>query len=205
MANQNGCPFLAERTIGDHPTKTRDRDDIASESSTWDEASAYLELFHREKGILHQLEDRLKVVRREIDRTGTYWQTVAELTHGARVAWRNSNRCIGRLYWESLRLRDMRHLVTEEEIFGSCVEHLHEAYNGGKIRPLITIFRPAVPGRAGIRIWNSQLVRYAGYRHADGSVTGDPINCDLTDALRTLGWRGEIGRASCRERVCYAV
>jgi nitric-oxide synthase, bacterial len=193
MANQNGCPFLAERTIGDHPTKTRDRDDIASESSTWDEASAYLELFHREKGILHQLEDRLKVVRREIDRTGTYWQTVAELTHGARVAWRNSNRCIGRLYWESLRLRDMRHLVTEEEIFGSCVEHLHEAYNGGKIRPLITIFRPAVPGRAGIRIWNSQLVRYAGYRHADGSVTGDPINCDLTDALRTLGWRGGAG------------
>jgi nitric-oxide synthase, bacterial len=193
MADQNGCPFLAVRSIGDQPSKTPDRDGNGRESSTWDEARAYLELFHREKGITPQLADRLKVVRREIDRTGTYWQTVDEVTHGARVAWRNSNRCIGRLYWESLRLRDMRHLVTEEEIFGSCVEHLHEAYNGGKIRPVITIFRPAIPGRAGIRIWNSQMIRYAGYRQAGGSVTGDPLNCDLTDALRALGWRGGAG------------
>jgi nitric-oxide synthase, bacterial len=193
MADQNGCPFLAAGSMGDHPTKTRDRDDSGRQSSTWDEARAYLELFHREKEIPHRLADRLKVVRREIDRTGTYWHTVDELAHGAKVAWRNSNRCIGRLYWESLRLRDMRHLVTEEEIFRSCVEHLHEAYNGGKIRPMITVFRSALPGSAGIRIWNSQLIRYAGYRHADGSVTGDPINCALTDALRTLGWPGGAG------------
>ena len=67
-------------------------------------------------------------------------------------------------------------LTTEEEIFESCVEHLHEGYNGGKIRPMITIFRAAGPGCAGIRFWNSQLIRYAGYRNADGSVTGDPLN-----------------------------
>jgi nitric-oxide synthase len=198
MPDQSVSPSVAERPIevppaGDHPIETRDRDGCGRESSTWAEARAYLELFHREKGIPHRLAGRLEVVRREIDRTGTYWQTVDELTHGARVAWRNSNRCIGRLYWESLRIRDMRHLATEEELLGSCVEHLHEAYNGGKIRPIMTIFPPAIPGRAGIRIWNSQLIRYAGYRRADGSVMGDPLNRPLTDAIRALGWRGGAG------------
>ena len=193
MADHNGCPFHVAQSRGDRPTQTYDRNGSRIKSSTWDEARAFLELFHREKAILHRLADRLEVVRREIDRTGTYRQTVDELTHGVRVAWRNSNRCIGRLYWESLRLRDMRHLTTEEEIFESCVEHLHEAYHGGKIRPVITIFRAAVPDCAGIRIWNSQLIRYAGYRHADGSVTGDPLNSALTDALRGLGWQGGAG------------
>jgi nitric-oxide synthase len=193
MPDQNGCPSLAERSNGVYLTRTRDRDGSGGESSTWDEARSYLELYHREKGTLHRLADRLEVVRREIDRTGTYWQTTDELAHGARVAWRNSNRCIGRLYWESLRLRDMRHLATEEEIFESCVEHLREAYNGGKIRPLITVFPPAIPGRAGIRIWNPQLIRYAGYRQADGSVIGDPLHRALTDAVRTLGWPGGAG------------
>ena len=188
-----GCPFHVSQSRGDRPTQTIDRNGSGTESSTWDEARAYLKLFHREKAILHRLAGRLKVVRREIDRTGTYWQTVDELTHGARVAWRNSNRCIGRLYWDTLRLRDMRHLTTEEEIFESCVGHLHEAYNAGKIRPMITIFRAAVPGSAGIRIWNSQLIRYAGYRDTDGSVTGDPLNCALTDALTRPGVEGGAG------------
>ena len=193
MAEQIGCPFLAARSIGDHPAKTRDRDSSGREDSTWNEARAYLELFHREKGIPHRLADRLEVVRREIDRTGTYWQTVDEVTHGARVAWRNSNRCIGRLYWESLRLRDMRHLTTEAEIFGSCVDHLHEAFNGGKIRPVITIFRPVIPGRAGIRIWNPQLIRYAGYRQASGSVIGEPLNGAAGPMLRAPGVAGSAG------------
>jgi nitric-oxide synthase len=188
MPDQRGCPFLAGRTIRDCSTGARDCN--GRECSTWVEARAYLELYHHEKGILHRLADRLEVVRREIDRTGTYWQTADELAHGARVAWRNSNRCIGRLYWETLRLRDMRHLSTEEEVFESCVDHLHEAYNGGKIRPVITIFPAALPRRAGIRIWNPQLIRYAGYRQADGSVIRDPLNCSLTDAVRALGWRG---------------
>jgi len=193
MPARSGCPFLGQQSFGDHAPEARDRDGIGREDSTWAEARAYLQLYHHEKQIPDRLADRLEAVRREIERTGTYWQTVGELAHGARVAWRNSNRCIGRLYWESLQLRDMRHLATEEEIFVSCVEHLRVAYNSGKIRPTITIFPPAVPGRAGIRIWNPQLIRYAGYRQADGSVIGDPLNSALTDALRALGWRGGAG------------
>src|SRR5437899_8028159 len=40
--------------------------------------------------------ERLAHIRREIDHTGTYWQSSDELTYGAKLAWRNSTRCIGR-------------------------------------------------------------------------------------------------------------
>ena len=49
---------------------------------------------------------RLAQIRRELAANGTYWHTSDELEFGARVAWRNSSRCIGRLYWKSLRVRE---------------------------------------------------------------------------------------------------
>ncbi len=157
------------------------------------EARAYLHLFHQECGIPAAFPERLAEVRAEITHTGTYWQTYDELAYGARVAWRNNTRCIGRLHWKSLAVRDMRHLQTAEEIFAALVEHLRFATNEGKIRSTITIFAPAVPGQPGIRIWNPQLIRYAGYRRLGGSVVGDPLHADLTDAIRRLGWKRGAG------------
>ncbi len=92
---------------------------------------------------------RLWHVRREIEVTGTYWHTPAELEFGARVAWRNSSRCIGRLYWNSLRVRDRRGVTAASGIAAESVLHLREATNGGRIRPVITIFAPDAPGRPG--------------------------------------------------------
>jgi nitric-oxide synthase len=119
--------------------------------------------------------------------------TAAELTHGARVAWRNSARCIGRLHWETLEVRDVRHLSTAEAVFETIVAHLRQSTNAGKIRPLISVFAAATPDGRGIRIWNSQLIRYAGYRQPDGTVIGDPLNVELTEALRHIGWSGGPG------------
>ena len=97
--------------------------------------------------------------------TGTYRHTEAELTFAAQVAWRNSSRCIGRLYWRSLRVRDRRHLSSAaDDRRRSALRHLRAATNGGRIRPLITVFAPDAPGRPGPRILSSQLVRYAGLR-----------------------------------------
>ncbi|MFY9946344.1 MAG: nitric oxide synthase oxygenase, partial [Exiguobacterium chiriqhucha] len=42
---------------------------------------------------------RLQTIADEIERTGSYTLTTDELTEGAKLAWRNSNRCIGRLFW----------------------------------------------------------------------------------------------------------
>ena len=126
----------------------------------------------------------------EIEATGTYRHTPAELTFGARVAWRNSARCIGRLYWHSLRVRDRREVTAASDIAAESVMHLREATNDGKIRPVITVFAPDAPGRPGPRILNSELVRYAGHPAADGGVTGDPATAGVTRLARDLGWPG---------------
>lgn len=158
------------------------------------EATDYLHLFDREQLLPEsQLQERLAQVDRDYRRSRTYWQTEDELIYGAKVAWRNSNRCIGRLLWESLIVRDLRHLATAAEIFAALVEHIEQATNGGSIRSMISIFAPDSPGQPGIRIWNSQLIRYAGYRQPDGSIVGDPEQVDLTELLGQMGWVGGAG------------
>ncbi|MYW63020.1 nitric oxide synthase oxygenase [Streptomyces sp. SID8379] len=136
---------------------------------------------------------RIAEVEAEIAATGTYTHTPRELEHGARVAWRNANRCIGRLYWRSLRVRDLRHLTAAEDIAAACADHLREAAPDGRIRPLITVFAPDRPGRPGPRIWNEQLIRYAGHLQPSGHVVGDPSSAGLTAYAQRLGWRGGTG------------
>ena len=155
------------------------------------EARAFLQLLQKETA--WETDGRLQHIREQIRRTGTYEHTPTELEHGARVAWRNSVRCVGRLHWDMLQIQDCRHLDRPEDAFGAILEHLRISTNGGKIRPLITVFPPETQGRPGPRIWNSQLVRYAGYRRPDGSIVGDPVNVDLTAKVRELGWEGAGG------------
>jgi len=164
-------------------------DDSFALDSLLASAERFITLFHSENRA-GPPDLRLRQVRREIETAGTYWHTPAELTFGARVAWRNSSRCIGRLYWRSLRVRDRRDVTAAPDIAAESIAHLHEATNGGRIRPVITVFAPDAPGAPGPRILNSQLVRYAGYEAADGSVIGDPANAGITRLAGDLGWRG---------------
>ncbi|GAA1155840.1 hypothetical protein GCM10009630_62250 [Kribbella jejuensis] len=152
-------------------------------------AKEFLELFHGENPEAGPLGPRLAAVMREIDATGTYWHTPEELAFGARVAWRNNKRCIGRLYWRSLQVRDLRGVSGAGEVAAHCFEHLSAAYNGGKIRPIITVFAPDTPSRPGPRIWNEQLIRYAGYEQPGGRPLGDPRYCGFTSNLIQRGWR----------------
>jgi nitric oxide synthase oxygenase domain/subunit len=50
------------------------------------------------------------------------------------VAWRNSSKCIGRINWKNMIVRDMRHLNSPEQLFVSILEHLEIATNAGKVR-----------------------------------------------------------------------
>ncbi|WP_267637620.1 nitric oxide synthase oxygenase [Halovenus rubra] len=135
------------------------------------------------------IESRLADIDREISLTGTYTHTEKELTHGARMAWRNSNRCIGRLFWQSLEVRDERSLNTPEAIHEACCRHIEHARNGGDIRPMITVFRPETPQTGRVRIWNYQLLGYAGYETETG-VVGDPSECAFTSYCQSRGWEG---------------
>ncbi|WP_416234545.1 nitric oxide synthase oxygenase [Lentzea sp. NEAU-D7] len=153
------------------------------------EAEDFVRQHHTENPDLGPVEARLAEVHAEIAATGTYRHTTAELTFGARVAWRNSSRCIGRLYWRSLKVRDQRELSAPAEVAEQCVEHLRVATNKGKIRPVITIFAPAEPGMDAPRIVNEQIIRYAAYRGSDGGVLGDARNLALTDLALKRGWQ----------------
>jgi nitric-oxide synthase len=149
------------------------------------EAEAFLKQCYAERGLMSVFSERFTEVRQAIEQTGTYEQTFDELAYGAKLAWRNSNRCIGRNFWQNLNIRDMRHLETEAEMFQSILEHIKFATNKGDLRATITIFKPD-----GRRIWSSQYFRYAGYRQPDGSILGDPGNVEFTEQAMQLGWRG---------------
>jgi nitric-oxide synthase len=156
-----------------------------------DEAEDFLRRCYEEQPRLGPVARRLAAVRERIAATGTYAHTTEELAWGAKMAWRNASRCIGRLYWRSLMVLDRRHAIGTEEIFAHLVRHLCLAGGSGTIRPVISVFAPAVPGRPYARVWNEQLIRYAGYRTASGEVIGDPRYIDFTKAMRLLGWRGK--------------
>ena len=47
--------------------------------------------------------DRLSNIESLIRETGTYLHTAEELEFGARLAWKNSNRCIGRHMWRPMQ------------------------------------------------------------------------------------------------------
>jgi nitric-oxide synthase len=170
-------PPGAERAAGSGP-----------EAQVAADAERFITLFHEETAA-GRPDRRIRQVRSEIDASGTYRHTAAELTFGAQVAWRNSSRCIGRLYWQSLRVRDRREITGAAEVAAESVAHLREATNGGRIRPTVTVFAPESPGQPGPRILSSQLVGYAGYG-AGASVIGDPASVEITRLARTLGWPG---------------
>ncbi len=154
------------------------------------EAEDFLRLFHDETGGGEaRLSERLDQVRAEIHETGTYRHTTAEVEFGARVAWRNSARCIGRLYWQGLKVRDRRDVIGAAAIADECVTHLREATRSGQIRSTITVFAPDGPAGPGPKIHNDQLIRYAGHRLGDGSVLGDPRHADFTEIVKEHGWR----------------
>ena len=181
--------LLGQRTENGSVQADRYHTPIPEENTLVSEAQAYLSLFYREHAADELLIERVGEVLREIGLTNGYTQTYEELAYGARVAWRNSARCIGRLFWKSLMVRDMRHLTTAEEVFEALLEHIRLATNGGKIRSVLTAFASQQVGQEGIRIWNSQLIRYAGYKQDNGTILGDSSNVRLTEFVLHHGWQ----------------
>lgn len=173
-----------------------DLDGVDVEVVDLDEAEDFVRMFHAENPDTGDVERRVAWVRAEILTTGTYQHTSAELAFGARVAWRNSARCIGRLYWRSLRVRDLRGVRDPDRLAAQCAQHLRLATNRGKIRPMISVFAPHAPGRPAPTIRNEQLIRYAGYRDADGAVLGDPRNAEFTATVQEMGWRPPARRSA---------
>lgn len=136
-------------------------------------------------------EARWEQVQQEVNATGTYQLTETELVFGAKLAWRNSARCIGRIQWAKLQMFDCRSVTTTSNMFEAICNHIKYSTNKGNIRSAITVFQQRTDGRHDFRVWNSQLISYAGYKQPDGTIIGDPMNVEFTDVCTKLGWRGK--------------
>jgi len=153
-------------------------------------ASNFIRECYRELNREDGIDDRIWEIRKEIEETGFYEHKYDELVHGAKMAWRNSNRCIGRLFWDNLHVFDARVVNDEDSLYKALIQHIVFATNDGKIRPAITIFKADKGEENRIMIYNSQLISYAGYESNDGLV-GDPQQIKFTEFCRKIGWHGE--------------
>ncbi len=155
-----------------------------------EEARAFLESFARETNVSRQAFDRRwSEVRQSLNKRGTYVHTGEELAFGAKLAWRNNSRCIGRLFWNSLEVRDRRSLNEPAEIFADLCSHADRAYGDGRIRSVISIYAPSQPDRPSAYIESSQFSQYAGYLRPDGTFLGDRRSAEVTRIASSLGWR----------------
>ncbi|MBP3971183.1 nitric oxide synthase oxygenase [Bacillus sp. WL1] len=155
-----------------------------------EEASQFITICYKELNKEQFIEERMKEIQVEIEKTGTYEHTFEELVHGSRMAWRNSNRCIGRLFWSKMHILDAREVNDEEGVYHALIHHIKYATNDGKVKPTITIFKQYQGEENNIRIYNHQLIRYAGYKTEMG-VIGDSHSAAFTDFCQELGWQGE--------------
>ncbi|CAH2013210.1 unnamed protein product [Acanthoscelides obtectus] len=79
-------------------------------------------------------------------------------------------------------------------MFEALCNHIKYSTNKGNIRSAITVFPQRTDNKHDFRVWNQQLIGYAGYKQPDGSVIGDPINVEFTEICTRLGWKGTGGK-----------
>ena len=74
-------------------------------------------------------------------------------------------------------------------MFAALVDHIKLSTDGGRIVPMVSVFAAGSIEKPRVRIWNRQLIGYAAYLEADGSLLGDPINLSFTQRIEALGWK----------------
>jgi len=193
MIGQRRLKQIQKQAAGIRGAPGGDKDDgntilLLEEAREW-LAQFYSETVGKSTDSSKAFNARWSEVRKQI-RDGEWdYLSREELECGAKVAWRNSTRCVGRLAWASLIVRDLRHLNTPNHVFAALVDHIALSTNSGRIVPMVSVFASGSVEKPKVRIWNRQLIGYAGYRQADGSVLGDPINLSFTQRVEALGWK----------------
>ena len=154
-----------------------------------EEARAFLDTFHDATGASRAVRQRRWAdVRRGLSRDGFYEHDLEELAFGARLAWRNAGRCIGRLPWDSLEVQDCRANGSPDAIIDRMSHHLTEAFGDGRIRSIISIFPPVQGQRLSSWIESPQITQYACHTLPDGRLLGDRQNVQATRIARDMGW-----------------
>ncbi|XP_003698873.1 nitric oxide synthase, salivary gland [Apis florea] len=168
-----------------HGTEPRSKEEILVHAK--DFLEQYFSSIRRLNSEAHRI--RWESVQKEVIITGTYQLTETELVFGAKIAWRNATRCIGRIQWSKLQVFDCRYVTTTSGMFEALCNHIKYSTNKGNIRSAITIFPQRTDGKHDYRVWNHQLISYAGYKNPDGTIIGDPANIEFTELCMKLGWK----------------
>ena len=66
-------------------------------------------------------------------------------------------------------------------MYEALLNHIKYGTNKGNIRSAITVFKQRTTPEHDYRIWNAQILRYAGYRQEDGTIIGDPASVEFTE------------------------
>ncbi|MEE9413497.1 MAG: nitric oxide synthase oxygenase [Methylococcales bacterium] len=155
-----------------------------------EEAIGFIEQFHRENNLSSQsATERIREVLLDLKQYGFYHHTFEELQFGAKIAWRNHARCIGRLHWRSLKVIDCRQFTEMDDITRRLIEHIDQAQGNGRIQSTISIFAPVMADQIPAFIESRQLIQYAGYARPGKSTLGDPITLETTRTAVSLGWK----------------
>jgi nitric-oxide synthase, bacterial len=147
-----------------------------------------------------KIYSRIEYAHHELDKKGNYTLSRDELTFGTQLAWRNSYRNVNDTPKnQEILVVDCRFVRSAAELFSTICEQLKKSSNEVVELPIVTVLptndqkistdlveltQKIVP----FRIHNKQLLLFAGYTNKDGSVTGDPLNTELTELCLSLGW-----------------
>jgi len=107
---------------------------------------------------------RWQQVEADFAATGRVAHTAEELAFAARLAWRNSTRCVGRLYWEGLAAARLPPRPPHGEVpcWTAIWGHIEWRLTAAACVPSSTVFPPRESRWRGPRVWSPQLFRYDG-------------------------------------------
>ncbi len=167
------CPPLGELTFVPN--------DLDQTTSPEIDAERFLQRFFVENRVPNAFGPRWEEVQQQMAQGNPYEPTSEELLYGVRLAWRQSRGAFERPFWPEIAVRDVRHLDHPDDIAQAVFTHLELSYNGGTVRPLVTIFGADRADRVGPQLWNKELPTYAGQRRA--------VLMNLLNSLNRMGWR----------------
>jgi nitric-oxide synthase len=171
-------------TVHEPAPSTSTRGQQRDQDTRWRQAAAWLDEFGASTA-------QIEAAHKQFLRTGGVTLTGDMLSAGVAAAWRNFPRCIGRQFWKGLQVHDAQHATTRAAVAEQLGNYLPWATRAGRILPGAALVLPVDPatGQPLVRIWNEQLVRYAGYVQPDGSIVGDRHNANLTTMITDwFGW-----------------
>ena len=87
--------------------------------------------------LAHLPAERKTSVLKEMRRTGTYVQSAEEILIGAKLAWRNHARCVGRKHWRTLELIDARHATSAQDIADDIVAAVDAPWTRRTLRQVL--------------------------------------------------------------------